>query len=592
MKRIFLFPVLAVFLPLSAIAANFAATLDRNRIGQGENVTLQLTLSGTKAKGDPDIGALKQLFTIVSEAQSSDITIVNGAASFSNGWQYTLSPKREGQISIPAMKIETDAGTLHTAPVMLEVDHASPQVLPQMGTGEGMVSLSAKASMATPYQNQPILYTIRCVVRGDVSDAALSDISISNAIVQREGKPSVHDEIEKGGTVRVVELHFIITPLQPGKITIPPAVLKGKIQEPDIAPMTDPFGGGFLFSPGTRQALNFFSSFGGEPFTVASNTTVLDVKSPARAMDPWLPLKSLNIKEDIDTSQPVHVGEPLTRKITLSAEGAVGSQLPDTNVQQDQANVRIYADKPAMGENVDEKAGAIFGWRKESYSLVPLKAGHLVLPAIRVAWWDIVNNKLATAELPKRILDVLPGVAVRKPAVANSGVVRKNVTAMPKPAATTQSIITRTALTKKVFPILYGVASVLAALLSIFIFLYWMAQRKTNRARAVAQPIAEAALKQVHTAEELKSFLQAYAHDHWGVSQNASLEIIFAPQRKLRARPDIEIVIKEIGAALYANKPVDVEDLKKRCRRIIAVQRKRARGPRKGAEKLPLLNPS
>jgi hypothetical protein len=592
MKQFFLFTVLAIFLPASAIAANFTATLDRNHIGQGENVTLQLTLSGAKAKGDPDVSALRQFFTIISEAQSSDITIINGAASFSNGWQYTLSPRREGQITIPAMKIETDSGTLHTAPVALEVDHASPQTLPQMSTGGGMVSLNAKASTTTPYQNQPILYTIRCVVRGDVSDAALGDISVNNAIIQREGKPSVHDEVEKGATVRVVELHFIITPLQPGKITIPAAVLKGKIQEPDIAPMTDPFGGGFMFSPGTRQALNFFSSFGGEPFTVASNTTVLDVKPPARAMDPWLPLKSLNIEEDVDTSQPVHVGELLTRKITLSAESAVGSQLPDTNVQQEPANIRIYADKPAMGENVDEKAGAIFGWRKENYSLVPLKAGRLVLPAIRVAWWDIVNNKLATAELPKRILDVLPGAAVQKPAIADNGMVRKSVTATRKPSATTKSLFTRIALTKKTVPILYDIAAALAALLLSFVFLYWRAQRKTDRARAVAQPIAEAALKQVHTAEELRNFLQAYAHDHWGAPQNASLEAIFIPLQNSSAQRDVEMVIKEIGAALYADKLVDMEDLKKRCRRIIAVQRKQARGRRKGGEKLPLLNPS
>src|SRR5580692_7939713 len=233
MKRIFLLSVMAIFLPLSAIAANFTATLDRNRIGQGENVTLQLTLSGTRAKGDPDIGALNQFFNVISEAQSSNITIINGATSFSNGWQYTLSPKREGQITISPVKIETDAGTLHTAPVTLEVEHAAPQTSPPIGAGEGAISLSAKASTTTPYLNQPILYTIRCVVRGDVADAALSDISIPNAIVEREGKPSVHDEVEKGRTVRVVELHFIITPLQPGKITVPPAELKGKIQQPD-----------------------------------------------------------------------------------------------------------------------------------------------------------------------------------------------------------------------------------------------------------------------------------------------------------------------------------------------------------------------
>jgi hypothetical protein len=602
MKRFFLFLVLAIFLPASAIAAGFTATIDRNRIGQGENVTLQLTLSGTKAKGDPDVGALKQFFTIVSQAQSSDITIINGATSFSIGWQFTLSPKREGQITIPSVKIQTASGTLHTAPVTLEVDHASPQTSPQMSAGGGAISLSAKAGTASPYQNQPILYTIRCVVRGDISDAALNDISIGNAIVQREGRPSVHDEVEKGVIVRVVELHFIITPLQPGKITVPPAVLKGKIETPNLAPMIDPFGGGMV-SPGTRQALNFFSQYGGEPFTVASNTTVLNVKPPARAMDPWLPVKSLTIKEDIDASHPVRVGEPLTRKITLSAEGAVGSQFPDTKVQQDQADFRVYADKPAMGENVDEKTGAISGWRKESYSLVPQKPGRLVLPAIRVAWWDIVNNELATAELPKRIVDVLPGVTVQKSIIAGSDATGESRTIAHKPSAPTQSPLARTAFANAIFPILYGLISVLAALLLLFAFRWLRLQRKASHSRAVApvvavemkrseKPIAKGALKHVRTAEELTGFLQAYAHEHWGVSKNASLETIFAPVRNSPAQQDIEIVIEGIGAALYAGKSVDMENLKRRCRRIVAVQKKQAHGRRKGGEKLPLLNPS
>ena len=600
MKRIFLFSLLAILLPASAIAASFTATIDRNRMGQGQTVTLQLTLSGTKAKGDPDIGALKQLFDIVSEGQSSDITIINGATSFSVGWQLMLSPKREGKITIPPVKIETDSGTLRSAPVMLEVDHGSLQPSSQTGA-DGAISLSAKASMTTPYQNQPILYTIRCVVRGDVSDAALGDISIGNAIVQREGKPSVHDEIEKSATVRVVDLHFIITPLQPGKITIPPAILKGKIEAPNPAPMADPFGGGFMFSPGTRQALDFFSAYGAAPFSVSSNATVLDVKPPARAMDPWLPVKSLTIKEDIDTSQSVHVGEPLTRKITLAAEGAVGSQLPDPETPQDQTDFRVYADKPAMGENIDEKTGAISGWRKESYSLVPQRPGRLVLPAIRVAWWDIVNNKLATAELPKRIVDVLPGVAAQTPLATGSA--SKSPTIARKRPAPVQSISARSTLTKGSSSVWYGLISFLTAALLFFAIRRLRSRYEVKRKRAVApvvaiekkhpeNPIAESALKHVRTAEELKSFLQAYAHGHWGISKNASLETIFADLRNSRARQDIEAVIDGICAALYAGKPADVEDLKRRCRRIIAVQKKQTHGGRKDRERLPLLNPS
>ncbi len=92
----------------------------------------------------------------------------------------------------------------------------------------------------------------------------------------------------------------------------------------------------------------------------------------------------------------------MIRKITLLAEGVVGSQLPNLEAQQNHEDFGVYADKPAMGEDVDGKTGAIIGWRKESYSLIPRKAGRLFLPAVKVKWWDVVNNKIATTEMPGR----------------------------------------------------------------------------------------------------------------------------------------------------------------------------------------------
>jgi len=221
------------------------------------------------------------------------------------------------------------------------------------------------------------------------------------------------------------------------------------------------------------------------------------------------------------------------------------------------------------------------------------------LPAIRVAWWDVVNNKLATAELLKRIVDVLPGVAIQKPVIAGGGATGARRAIVRKSFAPVQAFLVKIVSAKTAFPILHGLIGVLTVLLSLFVFLRLRPQRKVYRSKTVApedkraeKPIAEGALKRVRTAEELKDFLQAYAYEHWCAPKNASLETIFFPLRNSRAGQDIETVAREIGAALYASKAVDLEDLKTRCRRIITVQRKHARGNQKGGEKLPLLNPS
>lgn len=466
----------------------------------------------------------------------------------------------------------------------------------QMTADGSMVSVSAKAGTATPYQNQSIQYTIRCVVRGSIFDLSLSDISVSSAIVEPQGKPVVHDQIENGVAVRVAEFRYIVTPLQPGKMTIPPVTLQGKFETPDLASVRGAFGENN--SSGLRQILNFFSAFGGQTFSVTSNSTTLDVKAPAARLDPWLPLTSLKIIDDIDTSQAVRAGEPLTRKLTLLADGAAGSQLPDLESQQGDADFKVYADKPATGEDIDEKSGAILGWRKESYSLVALKPGRLVLPAIKLSWWDTVNNKIATTEVPERVLNILPGAAVQNAPAA--GATARLAPAQPQhhavPVQTGRLL-------------LYGFFGMLAFGLLYALFRWVKRWRKDGRSEATAlivmpqkrnlgEPasgsVLKGALKKVRTAEELKDFLQAYACEHWGAAKNASLETIFAALSDSLPEPENEdatVIAREIAAALYGGKAANVEDLKRRCMRVMAALGKGIRGQGR-RQKLPSLNPS
>jgi BatD DUF11 like domain len=596
MKSLFFSLALLFLSPVPALAASFTAEVDKDHVKAGESFTLQLTLSDTEAHGVPDTGALKQFFTIASESQSLNTITGNGVLGVRAGWQLTLVPKVEGRLTIPPMAIQTGAGVLHTAPVVLQVDHGPAQTSSYTGVDGSTISITAMASTAAPYQNQSIRYTVRCVTRGDISDASLGDVDASNAIVERQGEPEIRDQVENGVGVKVIEFHYIITPLQAGKITISPVVLQGKISAPDTAAGRDSGG----VSSKLQQAMNFFSAFGGEPFSVASNGTVLDVKSPTTAMDPWLPLTSLKIVEDMDTSQPVRVGEPLTRKITLLADGAVGSQLPDLEARQDHKDFRVYADKPTIGEDIDSKSGVILGWRKESYTLIAQKAGRLVLPAIKVSWWDIVNNKIATAELPERAVGVLPIAPAHSLPPTDAGTARRSAAMQPSQAQSLRE--------KFGSAFFYVLIAILAAALSLAAFWGLKICRKITRkkandvlARAAAKPqggksaprrVSKRDLDRARTAEELKEFLQAYAHQHRGISKNASLdESLSGLSNSWAQRDDIAAVIHGIGAALYAGRVVDVEDLKKRCRRIIAAPNRASDNSQKSGEKLRYLNP-
>jgi hypothetical protein len=101
-------------------------------------------------------------------------------------------------------------------------------------------------------------------------------------------------------------------------------------------------------------------------------------------------------------------------------------------------------------------------------------------------------------------------------------------------------------------------------------------------------------LKHVREPDELKTFLQDYAHEHWGIARNLSLERMFATCKISRTesqREDIDAFVRDVSAALYAGRKFEIEDLKKRCRRIIMASNRQRIGARNGHQKLPCLNP-
>ena len=141
----------------------------------------------------------------------------------------------------------------------------------------------------------------------------------------------------------------------------------------------------------------------------------------------------------------------------------------------------------------------------------------------------------------------------------------------------------------------YGLISAIAAVLIFRAFWGLRSWRKINLWTAKARPVSDRALENVHTAEELQAFLQNYAHARRGISKNAPLERIFAMLSgswTAREADDVDVITKRLTAALYAGGTIDVEDLKTRCRRIIAGLKRKANGRRNSGEKLPRLNPT
>ena len=107
------------------------------------------------------------------------------------------------------------------------------------------------------------------------------------------------------------------------------------------------------------------------------------------------------------------MGASVTRTIHLRGEGLQGAQLPPMAMPRS-GSLKFYPDQPVIADA--EVPGGLVGTRMDSTAIVPTVAGTVVLPEVRVPWWDTETGVLRFATLPARTLTVAPAaIAVAAP---------------------------------------------------------------------------------------------------------------------------------------------------------------------------------
>jgi hypothetical protein len=614
MIRRFILAFALLMLPLPAFAASFTATVDSANIMTGESVSLLLTLTGAQPKGNPDTQVLAKDFDIVGQAQTSETSIINGAVSSNQGWQLTLLPKHDGHVTIPPVSIETSSGSLATQPVVLDIGGTTNS---SGGSSSAVKNPQARAVPATiaasvdtdnPYQNQPVLYTLRVVAHDNLSNLSLGDVIAEGAIVQPQGKAMVTDSVENGQPVKVIEFRYLITPVQAKEITIAPVKLQGSVESEDDAPnpghinknMMDPFA---LFQSMGMGRMPGFATM--RPFSVASNAVELKTRAPAVAMDPWLPLKNLRIEQSVEPQQPVKVGDSFTRTLTLLADGMGGSQLPNLEQQLASPDYKIYADKPKTEDSIVKNLGSIAGRREESFNLIPLKAGRLTLPAVKLAWWDVKTDRIAYAEAPEQVVDVLPSVAADSAAVPNVAAASQPPTTQTNAAPPEKLAFFSPA--NAGHYLAYAVSAGLLIVLLIVGFIFKSSRKiktivSSNTTNEEGNPAAhlkdsktiEPDWDRIHDPAQLNKALMDYIQGRWKTPRHISLEallsrVIFTTEQDQQEAISLS---RDLAGALYGGKEFDMVRLKSGFRHLLNKLANTKPVTLGNTQTLPPLNPS
>jgi len=324
--------------------------------------------------------------------------------------RYTLLPRSAGRLVLAPIEAR---GRSAGKPVSRRSDNLVLDVLrvtdaePEVETDVQARSLFLEIDVAprTPYIQEQVLYTVRVYRSVSVENATLSPVEVSggDAVVERIGSDRVYRDTRDNQRYEVTERCFVLFPQSSGAMMINPVRLQASV------PLS-----------GTRDDdTRFWSQPMTKPVRVESEPVRLNVKPPPpEASRPWLPARNLTLTEHWPQRERFEVGTPITRRLTLRAEGLLGSQLPALEMPLPEA-VKSYPERPQRSHSED--GDVVVGELEQTVAVIPSRAGTFMLPAVELAWWNTRTDEEETVRVPPRRLTVAATPAASGAADAGDG---------------------------------------------------------------------------------------------------------------------------------------------------------------------------
>ena len=104
--------------------------------------------------------------------------------------------------------------------ISIAIELKNKEVLPSIDkeTGIFVKSLTEKTKF---YKYEPFIYSMRLYTHYTVSNVKFTPLTLDDVTVKPLDGYKTLSEKHKGRDINVIELNYIITPIKPGKITIP-----------------------------------------------------------------------------------------------------------------------------------------------------------------------------------------------------------------------------------------------------------------------------------------------------------------------------------------------------------------------------------
>jgi BatD DUF11 like domain len=327
------FSFLAVldFSVVTADAANFTASLDRDTITFGENATLSLEFEGGQSKNvpTPNVSGLQ----IVQTGTSQNVSFINGAMSSTVTVNFQVTARQAGEFTIPTLTADVNGQQLSTAPLKLTVLKAGAPHAAAIASGNEIAFMKLSLPQKKIYVGQMLTAQLQIYVRDDVQNFGGFQFTAQSADGFTIGKmvQGQQQRAQVGNHVyTVIPLTFALSAMKSGTLSLGPFTANATL----VVPSANEQGGDPFF----RQ---FFNQ--GEQKQISLATEMASVES--------LPLPEQNKPANFNGAigdftmtasvgpTNVTVGDPVTVRLQISGRGALDAlTLPDQTALRDFKN--------------------------------------------------------------------------------------------------------------------------------------------------------------------------------------------------------------------------------------------------------------
>jgi hypothetical protein len=354
----------------AAADATLSAEATRSSISINDQLSVTFRLRGGNQNSEPDFSPLQQDFDILYRSRSQKTSIVNGHYDAYYQWELTLAPKRRGDLTIPSIEV----GGAQSEPIAITVTKA-PDNPAQAGEDLFMTVEPDKRSV---YVQEQVLITAKIFSRQNFEAQEIQDFNLDQALIEAVAEDKYVTDIN-GTPYAVYEVRFALYPQKSGTLQIPAINYAVRLRSSRRSMLS--FGGGDV-----RRGRSSPLSIQVKPIPAANGS------------GPWLPASSLSISQHFShDTQALVAGEPITRSITVKAEGLHPSQLPPLT-PADLEGFSTYADKPQKQEQRSDKG--LSSERTDTIAMVPNSGGKRSLPPVEVKWFNTTKNTFEVARLP------------------------------------------------------------------------------------------------------------------------------------------------------------------------------------------------